>query len=105
MQRDKDNATIAIQAKAAAWAAAHPSDSSGSGHNFHELSSGGTSSQPGILNSLSKNVFGYTKGAHSEQATTCPTAGGCEGSQTSNPERELFHIDLYTPAPEFGVTP
>ena len=105
MQRDEESAADAVQAHAAAWAAANHSDSSGEGNHIHELSSGGTASQPGVLSSLSKNVFGYAKGAPSEQATTCPTAGGYEGSQSSLPERQLYHIDLYTPEPEFGVTP
>ena len=47
----------------------------------------------------------WCQGAHSEQATTCPTAGGYEGSQASFPERELFHIDLYNSNPGLGVTP
>ncbi len=105
MQREKESAADAVQAHAAAWAAAIHSDTSSSGNHFHELSSGGTASQPGVLSSLSKNVFGYAKGAPSEQATTCPTAGGYEGSQSSLPERQLYHIDLYTPDPEIGVAP
>ncbi len=96
MQREKESAADAVQAHAAAWAAANHSDSSGSGNHFHELSSGGTASQPGVLSSLYKDVFGYAKGAPSEQSTTCPTAGGHEGSQSSMPERQLYHIDLYT---------
>ena len=101
----KESAVDAVQAHAAAWAAANHSDSSGSGNHFHELSSGGTASQPGVLSSLSKNGFGYAKGTPSEQATTCPTAGGYEGSQSSMPDRQLYHIDVYTPDPEFGVAP
>ncbi len=103
MQREKENAATAAQAHAAAWSAAHQSDSSGEGNHFHELSSSGAGSQPGGV----RNTFGYTKGAHSEQATTCPTAGGYEGSQASFRERELFHIDLtnYNTNPELGVTP
>ncbi len=84
MQREKESAADAVQAHAAAWAAANHSDTSSSGNHFHELSSGGTASQPGVLSSLSKNVFGYAKGAPSEQATTCPTAGGYEGTLCPN---------------------
>jgi hypothetical protein len=103
MQREKENAATAAQAHAAAWSAAQRSDSSGEGNHFHELSSSGTGSQPGGV----RNTFGYTKGAHSDQATTCPTAGGHEGSQASFRERELFHIDLtnYNANPELGITP
>ena len=92
----KESAADAVQAHAAAWAAANNSDTSSSGNHFHELSYGGTASQPGVLSSLSKNAFGYAKATPSEQATTCPTAGGYEGSQSSMPERQLYHIDLYT---------
>jgi hypothetical protein len=105
VQREKESAAGAVQAHAAAWAAANHSDTSSSGNQFHELSSGGKASQPGVLTSLSRNVFRYARATPSEQATTCPTAGGYEGSQSSMPERQLFHIDLCNHDPELGVAP
>ncbi len=61
IQREEESAADAVQAHAAAWAAANHSDTSSSGNHFHELSSGGTASQPGVLSSLPKKAFGYAK--------------------------------------------
>ncbi len=100
MHREKESAAEAAQAHARDWAA-NKSDTSSSGNVFfHEISSGGAgASQPGVMSSLSKNVFGYAKATPSEP-TTAPTAGGYEGSHSSLPERHLYHMELYTPDPE-----
>ncbi len=100
MQREKESAAEAAQALARDWAANKSETSSSGNALYYDISSGGTgASQPGVLSSLSKNVFGYAKATPSEP-TTAPTAGGYEGSQSSLPSRHLYHMDLYTPDPE-----
>ena len=104
MQREK------LRAAEEAQFAINNGSSSGDGNHFHELSYSGANSQPGIFTSLSRNVFGYSKATPSEQQTSCPTAAGCEGSQSSNPDRSLpekfLYMDFYNPDPEFsGVSP
>ena len=95
MHREKESAAEAAQAPARDWAAIK-SDSSSGDALYYDISSGGTgASQPGLLSSLSKNVFGYSKAPPSE-LTTAPTAGGYEGSHSSLPSRQLYYMDLYT---------
>mgnify|MGYP000084542507 CR=1 FL=1 len=101
MKREREASALSAQARASAWAAAHPvSSSSGEGNHFQELSSGGTAgrlAQPGRLESLahSQDSVGYVKGAPSEPTTTCDTAGGHGGSESSaSDNRFLFPIDL-----------
>ena len=58
MHREQESAVEAAQALARDWAASK-SDSSRGDALYYDISSGGTgASQPGLLNSLSKNVFG-----------------------------------------------
>ncbi len=100
MKRERDATALAAQARACAWAAAHPSSSSGEGNHFQEPSSGGSAgrlAQPGRLESLAhlQDSVGYVKGAPSEPTTTCETAGGHGGSESSaSDNRFLFPIDL-----------
>ncbi len=97
MRREKESAAEAAQALARDWAANKSETSSSGNALYYDISSGGTgASQPGLLNSLSKNVFGYSKAPPSD-LTTAPTAGGYEGSQSSLPSRQLYHMDLYDP--------
>ena len=96
LQREKESAAEAAQAHARQWAANKSDASSSGGALYYDISSGGTgASQPGVLNSLARNVFGYTKGPLSETTTAAPTAGGYEGRQGSLPIRQLFPINLY----------
>ncbi len=109
LQREKEASAHSAQARASAWAAAHPvSSSSGEGNQFQELSSGGTgASQPGRLESLAltKNFLGYVKGAPSEPTTTCDTAGGHGGSESSvSDNRFLFPFDLTSHSQEKSLS-
>ncbi len=102
MKRERDATALAAQARACAWAAAHPSSSSGEGNQFHEPSSEGSAGQPapvqpGRLESLAhiQDSVGYVKGSPSEPTTTCETAVGHGGSESSaSDNRFLFPIDL-----------
>ena len=96
LQRVKESASETALAHARHWTA-NKSDAGSSGNaNYHDISSGGSASQPGVLASLAMNVFGY-RGAPSDTTTAAPTAAGYDGSQASLPFRSRFPINLYDP--------
>ncbi len=62
LQREKESAAESAHDRARLWAANKSDTSSSGGARYYDISSGGTgASQPGVLNSLATNVFGYTK--------------------------------------------
>ena len=105
LQREVESAAESAHDRARLWAASKSDTSFSGGARYYDISYGGTgASQPGVLNSLATNVFGYTKVTPSE-TTAAPTAGGYEGSQGSQPSRQLYHMNLYDSEETVPISP
>ena len=102
LKREKDASAHSAQARASAWAAAHPvSSSSGEGNHFQELSSGGAgASQPGRLESLAltKNFLGYVKGALPNQRPHATPQEGTEAVEALCPIIAFSFPSILRPA-------